>query len=99
MNRRPLQSFDSILAAIDRLRGSESIYFRDFRKADDKKSSNDIEKWLNIAIRVDAIARDLVRACADIAISGASKEEEEWLKTGLNLSTHKCATKLHKRRG
>lgn len=41
-----------------------------------------------VAIRVDAIARDLVTACAEIAIFGASKEEEEWLRTGLNFSTH-----------
>jgi hypothetical protein len=88
MNRRPLQSFDSILAAINQLRGPEPIYFRDFRKPDDKEPSNDVEKWLDIAIRVDGIARDLVRACTDIAISAASKEEEEWLRTGLDLSTH-----------
>jgi hypothetical protein len=77
---------DSILAAIERLRGTEPTYFRDFRNEGDKKASEGVKRWLDAAVRVDSIASDLVKACIDIAISNASIEEEEWLRTGLNLS-------------
>ena len=75
------------MVAIERLRGDTPIYFRNSRKENDRKASDGVERWLDTAIKVDSIARDLVQACVNSAIANASKDEEEWLGTGLKLST------------
>ncbi len=84
---RPLQSFESIMKAIECLRGDAPAYFRDFRNEQDKGASEGVEKWLDIATKVDSIARELVENCIKFAITHAINEEKEWLMTGLKLST------------
>lgn len=84
---RPLQSFESIMRAIECLRGDTPTYFRDFRSERDKRASEGIEKWLDIAIKVDSIARELVESCIQFAVINAVNEEREWLMTGLKFSS------------
>ncbi len=84
---RPLQSFESIMKAIEYLRCDTPAYFRDFRDNQDKRVSEDVEKWLDIAVKIDSIARELVGSCVQFAVTNAANEEREWLMTGLILSS------------
>lgn len=83
----PLQSFESIMKAIECLRGDTPTYFRDFRDKRDKRVSEGVQKWLDIATKVDSIARELIENCIQFAITNAINEEKEWLMTGLKLSS------------
>lgn len=84
----PLQSFESIMKTIECLRGDTPTYFRDFRDKQDKRVSEGVEKWLDIATKVDSIAQELVESCIQFAITNAINEEREWLMTGLKLSSN-----------
>lgn len=89
MNHRPLESFDSILEAIKKLRGNEPFYYNGLHRGSDKKISKEVEEWLKIAENVDKFARDLVEECLNNAIAHADEEEKIWLNKGLKLSCDK----------
>ena len=85
-NHRPLQTFDAIIEALARLRGDEPYYYQGLAGSQDRKPSNQVEKWLHIAERVDRTARSLVETCVDSAIECAAEDEKDWIRTGLSIS-------------
>jgi hypothetical protein len=85
-NHHPLESFDVIVEAITRLRQEKPFYFRRPDIDEKHKPSTDIEKWLQIAERIDTTARSLVGTCVDKAIAYAAENEKDWIKMGLAIA-------------
>ena len=86
---RPLESFESILQAVGRLRSSETYYFQRHANQDEENVSEEIRDWLIMAEEIDGIARDLVSVCINNAINNATIKEKAWLEVGLDEKIHR----------
>ncbi len=60
-------------------------YYRWQEQESERKASNQVEIWLQLAHKVDNVARSLVETCIDEVIGCAAEDEKDWLRAGLGL--------------
>ncbi|RUT71553.1 hypothetical protein D0817_06685 [Flavobacterium cupreum] len=92
--RRPLESFEPILATLSKLNpdNEEPYFFNPFQNRDltelktDISDFNSVEAWLNIVTEIDKTSRIWIEYALTQATNNAKNEKtKEWIESTINL--------------